>query len=320
MRFRRLAFKTRKSYLFWIERYSWWVFDHPAGTSEQKISAYLSYLANDRDVAAATQNQALNAIHFFYKRVRLQDLGDFASFARSTRPKKLPVVMSHAEIDAMLDHISGIHHLIASLLYGSGMRLVEGLSLRIHDIDFDRSQIFVRSAKRGKDRAVMFPESLVDAIKQQMQSVQRLHNKDLAEGFGQVHLPFALERKYPNAPKQWGWQWLFPASRFCAHPDTGKFARWHLHESAVQKAVKQAAKLAGIHKKVGPHTLRHSFATHLLESGVSLRAIQELLGHSHINTTQIYTHVAANSVTQITSPLEVKNNIHSANLTAVNFH
>jgi len=320
MRFRRMALKTRQSYLGWIERYIWWLFDHPSGSSEEKISAFLSYLATERNVAAATQNQALNAINFYYKRVRLQDLGDFSHFARATKPKKLPVVLSHAEVETLLSHLSGVHHLIASLLYGCGLRLTEGLSLRVQDVDFDRLQIMVRSGKREKDRAVMLPPSLIDPLKQQLQNIQRLHNKDLADGHGRVHIPFALSLKYPNAPKEWGWQFIFPAGRLCPHPDTGKIARWHLHESAVQKAVKLAARQSGITKKIGPHTLRHCFATHLLEAGNNLRDIQALLGHSHINTTQIYTHLATSGASRISSPLEKKSTAPSSNVVAVNFH
>jgi integron integrase len=320
MRDRHMALKSRRSYLHWIKRYCWWLFDHPQGSSEEKIAAFLSELANRSNLAVATQNQALNAIHFFYKQVRQQDLGDFSSFARSTRPKKLPVVLSHAEVDALLSHLTGVKYLIASLLYGTGMRLFEGLSLHVHDVDFDRWQIFVRSGKREKDRVVMLPQALVVDLRQQIKTVHRLHQRDLAAGYGQVHLPYALARKYQNASLEFGWQWIFPASRRCAHPDTGEFALWHLHESSVQKAVKLAARQAGITKKVGPHTLRHSFATHLLESGASLRHIQALLGHSHINTTQIYTHLTKQGGSGLPSPLDARPESASNNLQSSLIH
>lgn len=320
MRARHLSLNTRKSYIYWEKRYCWWLFDHNEGTSEEKISAFLSSLANIDNLAISTQNQALNALNFYYKYVRRQDLGDFSKFARSSRPKKLPVVLSHAEVQALLARMIGLQHLIVSLLYGTGMRLTEGLSLRIQDIDFDRDRIFVRSGKGAKDRVVMLPNSLVIDLKQQIKAVYRQHQRDLADGYGKVHLPYALASKYPNAQIEFGWQWVFPASRLCHHPDTGELARWHLHESAVQKAVKLAARQAGITKKVGPHTLRHCFATHLLESGTSLRHIQALLGHAHINTTQIYTHLTKQGGSGVPSPLDAKPISHSDNLQSSIIH
>jgi integron integrase len=308
MRFRRMSVKTRKSYLYWLENYSWWLFSHPKGSTEEKLTAFLTYLAKERNVSASTQKQALNALVFYYKRVRQQDIADISTFSRATKPKKLPVVLSTREVYGLLSHMNSTAWLVASIIYGAGLRLTEALSLRVHDIDFDRMQINVKAGKREKDRSVMLPGSIVAALQQQLEEVKRIHTQDLAKGHGDTHLPYALAKKYPNAPREWGWQFIFPSTKYCPHPDTGVWARWHLHESAIQKKVKQAAQLADIKKNIGPHTLRHSFATHLLESGTDIRTLQELLGHKHLSTTQIYTHVSTIGATGTVSPLEAINN------------
>ena len=304
VRFKRYSLKTERSYLGWCARYFAFCQRHPAGTSEEKIKGFLTELADRRNVAAATQRQALNAIIFFYKQCLGQDLGEFADFARAKRGRKLPVVMSRREVFALLDHLTGQMRLMVSLLYGCGLRLSECLRLRVKDIDFDRGAVCVRHGKGGKDRFVMLPGSLADGLRAQIDEVRRLHNQELAAGIADVELPFAIARKYPNAHKELAWQWVFPARKRSACPRTGSLRRHHLHDSAVQKEVKRAARLAGISKQVGPHTLRHSFATHLLEDGQDIRTVQELLGHKDVTTTMIYTHVLGKCTT-VRSPLDM---------------
>ena len=309
MRFRHMSLKTRKAYTYWLKTYIYWLLKNQNGDTEQKISGFLTYQAKVKNVSTSTQRQALNAIIFYYKRCRKQSLGEF-DFTFATKPKKIPEVLSAQEVDALLAHLKGIPWLAASIMYGCGLRLTECLSLRIHDIDFDRMQIQVRAGKREKDRAMRLPEPLIIPIKAQMEESKRQHNIDIANGM-EVHLPYALAKKYPNASCEWGWQWLLPSKRLCPHPDTGLLARWHLHESAIQRPIKQGAKTAGITKRVCPHILRHSYATHLLERGIDIRTLQELLGHKDLSTTQIYTHVTANGAAGVLSPLETR---HCANL------
>lgn len=230
------------------------------------------------------------------------DLGDIGQFRAASRPKRLPTVLSTDEVASLLSHMHGTTWLIASLLYGSGLRLQEALSLRVQDVDLRRGLIMVRSGKGDKDRSAILPSSLRDALAQQIDNTRRLHTIDLANGYGEVYLPHALERKHPNAPKQTGWQYLFPSTQICVCPRTGVMRRHHLHDSALSKALKAATSAA--HKRVGAHTLRHSFATHLLERGTDIRTIQQLLGHADVSTTQIYTHVARNGAAGVISPLE----------------
>lgn len=304
MRLKHMALKTEKAYTYWIKRYSWWLFDHPNGSHEQKLNYFLTYLATERHVAPSTQTQALNALAFLYKSVLSITLGDIGTFSRARKPKRVPTVLSVDEVQRLRRNLTGIHWLICNLLYGSGLRLAECLSLRTQDVDFDRQQIIIRNGKGAKDRAVMLPAPLAAPLKQQIETARRIHRRDLANGFGDVYLPYALERKLGSACKDFRWQYIFQATKISADPQTGVMRRHHLHDSAVSKAIRQAAKSAGITKRVGAHTLRHSFATHLLERGISLRTIQELLGHSDIRTTEIYTHVAANAATCTKSPLE----------------
>lgn len=303
IRFKHYSLKTEKTYMGWCRRFFLFCKDNPGGTSEEKITAFLSGLVNERNVSESTQRQALNAIVFFYKACLHQDLSNFADFARAKRGRKLPVVLSRSEVSALLDHITGINWVIASLLYGSGLRLNEALRLRVKDIDFDRVTIMVRHGKNKKDRAVMLPMSMVEPLRHHLLEVTRLHNIELSKGISDVSLPFALARKYPHAARELAWQWVFPASKRSVCPRTGVVRRHHIHETAIQRAVKRAAKVAGITKQAGCHTLRHSFATHLLESGYELRTIQELLGHKHLSTTQIYTHVLQQGIA-VRSPLD----------------
>ncbi len=304
LRFRQMSMKTEKSYLQWLKRYASWCVQHPGGDHSEKIISFLTYLARVRNVSASTQRQALNAIVFIYKQALKIDIGDISGFAYAKKPRTLPVVLSKEEVALVLPKIAGQNYLIVSLLYGAGLRLNEALSLRIKDIDFDRKIISVRAGKGNKDRTVMLPAPVADRLQHHIEDVRRIHNRDLTNGFGDVYMPNALARKYPKAEKQFTWQFVFPASRIGADPRTGALRRHHVHDSAVSKAIKCAVRASSINKKVGAHTFRHSFATHLLESGSNIRTIQELLGHKHVSTTMIYTHVSTKGAAGTTSPLE----------------
>jgi len=304
IRFKHMSYRTEKAYVHWITRFGHWCHGHPDGGHEEKVRCYLTHLATDRDVSASTQNQALNAIVFLYRQVLKIDVGDFSGFHPARLPRHLPMVLSRDEVARLLSHLSGMHWMIAALLYGSGLRLAECLSLRVQDIDFGRRIITVRDGKGAKDRAVMLPDSVADPLRHHIEDVRRQHQKDLAGGYGSVYLPHALERKYPSAAHEFGWQYIFPASKIGACPRTGELRRHHLHDSAMSKALRQARLAAKITKRMGAHTLRHSFATHLLEDGTDIRTIQQLLGHADVSTTQIYTHVAERGAAGVTSPLE----------------
>lgn len=304
IRFRHMSYRTEQAYLHWIKRYGHWCRDHSVGGHEDKVRAFLTHLARERDVSASTQNQALNAVVFLYKQVLQQDVGDFSGFHPARLPRHLPVVLSQAEVGTLLSHLTGMHWIIAALLYGAGLRLNECLSLRVKDIDFSRKVIMVRDGKGAKDRAVMLPGSVSEPLRHHLDDVRRIHARDLAVGLGGAYMPGALGRKYPAAAKEFGWQFAFPASRPGPDPRTGEIRRHHLHDSAMSKAIRTARLAARIHKPVGAHTLRHSFATHLLENGTDIRTIQQLLGHADVSTTQIYTHVAERGAAGVTSPLE----------------
>lgn len=307
-RFRHLSYRTEQSYIRWIKRYGVWCRSNSDGTHADKLRGYLSYLAIDRKVSKATQQQALNALVFFYKQVLGIEVGDIGRFRPATTPKKLPVVLSQNEVAELLNNMQGTTWLIASLLYGSGLRLNEALSIRVHDVDFDRSIITVRQGKGDKDRCAPLPSSLIDPLAAQIAQCKITHQRDLKNGYGEVYLPHALERKYPQAAKDIGWQYIFQSTKIGACPRTGVMRRHHLHDSAVSKAIKYAARKIKLNKRVGAHVLRHSFATHLLERGTDIRTIQQLLGHSNVSTTQIYTHVARNGAAGTISPLESINN------------
>ena len=303
-RFRHLSIKTERSYLHWIVRYGRWCAQHRDGDHAEKLRLFLTHLAVERRVSKSTQQQALNALVFMYRQVMGIDLGDIGPFRPATAPKRLPVVLSQPEVSALLSQMTGTTWLIASLLYGSGLRLAEALSLRVQDVDIARGIITVRSGKGDKDRTVPLPSPLKDRLHLQLEQCRIIHQQDLANGFGEVYLPNAIERKYPSAAKAPGWQYLFQASKISACPRTGVLRRHHLNDSAVSKAIKKAVRATGITKRVGAHTLRHSFATHLLERGTDIRTIQQLLGHAHVTTTQIYTHVATTGAAGVASPLE----------------
>ena len=299
------SIRTEKSYTDWIKRYI--LFHgkrHPKEMGEAEISQFLSHLAVKGKVAASTQNQALNAIVFLYKQVLKIDLGQFEDVQWVRKPAKLPTVMTKSEVDRVFVRMSGVYLVIAQILYGSGLRLMECLRLRVKDIDFERNQIIVRDGKGDKDRATMLPNALKPIIADHLHEVKKIHQQDLVQGYGEVYLPHALYRKYPNAPKEWIWQYVFPAGRISIDPRTGTKRRHHIHESQVQRAVRNAVRAAKIPKRVTPHTLRHSFATHLLEAGYDIRNIQELLGHSDVSTTMIYTHVINKGGLGVRSPLD----------------
>lgn len=304
LRFQHKAYRTEKSYLHYMRRYAYWCRDHAALSHEDKIRGFLTDLAVRGNVSASTQSVALNAVAFLYRHVLKIEVGDFSGFKPARQPRRLPTVLSKDEVAALLGHLSGIHWMIAALLYGSGLRLNEALSLRIKDVDFGRHIITVRDGKGAKDRAVPLPGPVAEPLRHHIEDVKRMHAQDLAAGYGSVYLPHALERKYPRAAYEIGWQFVFPASKIGACPRTGELRRHHIHDSAVSKALKAARKAARITKHAGAHTLRHSFATHLLESGTDIRTIQELLGHADVSTTQIYTHVATKGAAGVTSPLE----------------
>ncbi len=269
-----------------------------------EVEAFLTHLAVNRNVAPATQNQALAAILFLYREVLALELPWLDGVTRATKPPRLPVVLTETEVRGLLAQLDGTHHLIASLLYGSGLRLMEAIRLRIKDVDFERLEITVRDGKGGKDRRTMLPTSLVEPMRQHLGRVRILHEQDLQSGLGPVYLPYALERKYPRAGYELGWQYFFPAASPSKDPRGGTVRRHHLGEQAFQRAKKSAVKRAGINKPASSHSLRHSFATHLLEKGYDIRTVQELLGHSDVRTTQIYTHVLNRGGNAVRSPLD----------------
>lgn len=296
---------TERCYLGWINRFLYFHKEkHPCDCMESDVASFLEHLTLKRKVSGATQAQALNALVFFFARVLEQPLGDIGPFKRPKKPKRLPTVLSSQEVKALLRNLTGNNRLMVYLMYGSGMRVMECVRLRILDLDFDYKQILVRSGKGNKDRSVPMPGSLSDALQAQVERVKQIHEEDLAAGYGSVYLPGALARKYPNAEKELRWQYLFPASRIAQDPRTGSVRRHHIHQSVIQRCIKQGAEQIGINKRVTSHTMRHSFATHLLETGTDIRTIQALLGHADVSTTMIYTHIAGVSSHGARSPLD----------------
>jgi integron integrase len=297
--------RTEKAYVGWIVRYvRFHALRHPAEMGADEVTEFLSHLATGPRVAASTQNQALSAILFLYKHVLEVDLPWLDGLVRAKRPQRIPTVMSRAEVRHLLEQMHGTPRLVASLLYGSGMRLMECMRLRVQDLDLGRSEIRVRDGKGAKDRVTMLPESLHQGLEAQLIYARGLHRQDLAAGGGAVAMPESLRRKYPNAEREWMWQWVFPATRTYTCRETGQTRRHHLHETVVQREVRSAAIRAGIPRRCGCHTLRHSFATHLLESGYDIRTIQELLGHRDVSTTMVYTHVLNRGGRGVRSPLD----------------
>jgi integron integrase len=304
-RLKHFSYKTEKAYLDWIKRFI--VYHkkrHPKELFEKDISNYLSFLADKVHVSSSTQNQALSAILFLYRDVLKIELSKISNIHRPRRPRKLPVVFTKDEVKAVLTQLKDSKKLMAYLMYGSGFRLMECLRLRVKDVDFNYNHIIVRDGKGNKDRITMLPKLLKEPLKFHLNKVKILHEQDLKKGFGEVYLPFALEKKYPNATKEWCWQYVFPAFRLSVNPYTGKIGRHHEFETNLQRAVKNAIKKAKINKNGSCHTLRHSFATHLLENGYDIRTVQELLGHKDVRTTMIYTHVLNKGGLGVKSPLD----------------
>jgi len=292
LRLKHYSYRTEQSYIAWMKRFIFFHNkQHPDTMGEKEIEAFLTHLAVNRNVSASTQNQALCALLFLYKEVLGRELSWLDSMQRAKRPARLPVVLTTLEVQKLLNQLQGRSWLMASLLYGSGLRLMECARLRVKDVEFSRHEIIVRGGKGDKDRITMLPAALIAPLQLHLEKVKVLHTQDLAEGFGDVALPLALAQKYPNAGKEWGWQYVFPASKRSIDPYSGKERRHHIDEQTLQRAVKQAIKSADIHKPASSHTLRHSFATHLLQTGYDIRTVQELLGHKDVSTTMIYTHV-----------------------------
>lgn len=305
LRMKHYSLRTEKACLYWIRRYIHANGRrHPRELDGVAVECFLSRLATEHNVAPSTQNQALSALLFLYREVLGIRLPWMENVVRAKRQRRLPVVLSKGETAALLRQMSGREALMAGLLYGSGLRLMECMRLRIKDVDFERNEITVREGKGGKDRKTVLPTSLREALRLQIASTRLMHARDLEAGFGEVWLPHALSRKYPNAPKQAAWQYVFPATRRSVNPRDGRECRHHIDEKILQRAVSSAARAAGIDKPVSPHTLRHCFATHLLESGSDIRTVQELLGHQDVTTTQIYTHVLNRGAGGVLSPLD----------------
>jgi integron integrase len=306
LRTRHYSIRTEKAYVGWVRRYV--LFHgkrHPDTLGEAEIGAYLSSLANQEKVSASPQNQALAALLFLYQEVlgrKIEWLGDLV---HAKRPARVPIVLSRDEARALLAQLEGPVWLVGGLLYGGGLRLLEALQIRVKDVDLARREVTVRRGKGQKDRRTVLPGVLVEPLRAHMAAVRAQHDRDLKSGAGAVALPDAIARKYPSAPREWAWQWVFPATRTYADRETGEIRRHHLHESVIQHAVRAGAAAAGIPKPVTPHTLRHSFATHLLEGGYDIRTIQELMGHKDVSTTMIYTHVLNRGAGGVRSPLDL---------------
>jgi integron integrase len=304
-RLRHYSIRTEQAYVSWIKRYI--LFHdkkHPKDMDKAEIEAFLTYLAKDLNVSSSTQNQAFNALLFLYNQVLHKSLDDKINAIRAKKPRRLPTVMTNEEAMKVVKGLSGSNRLMAKLLYGSGLRLMECLRLRVKDIDFGMNQIMVRDGKGKIDRVTLLPESAKLKLIEHLERVKTVHENDLSQGYGKVYLPYALSRKYPNANRDWGWQYVFPSKSLSKDPRTGEIRRHHIHENSLQKAVKKAVRLARIIKPVSCHTFRHSFATHLLEDGYDIRTVQELLGHKDVSTTMIYTHVLKKGGKAVRSPID----------------
>jgi len=305
MRRKHYSIRTEQSYVDWIRRFILFHSKrHPAQMAEPEVTAFLTHLARDNGVAASTQNQALSALLFLYKQVLKQDLGWLENVERAKKPARLPVVLTREEVRELFRQLHGTTRLMGGLLYGSGLRLMECVRLRVKDVDFGYARITVRDAKGGKDRVTMLPLNLAAGLQRHLQKVRAQYEQDSVEGFGEVWLPDALEKKYPNAAREWSWQYVFPSSRLSVDPRSGKRQRHHIAEGVLQAAVKNAVRAAGLTKPATCHTLRHSFATHLLERGYDIRTVQELLGHKDVSTTMVYTHVLSKPGIGVKSPLD----------------
>jgi integron integrase len=305
LRLKHMSRSTEKSYLYYILDYIYFHNKrHPQEMGVDEIRAYLSHLAIQKNVAGSTQNVALSALLFLYRQVLKSDLPDIDNIERARRPKRLPVVLTRREVQEVLAIVDGVEGLFLQLLYGTGMRLMEGLRLRVKDIDFEQKEIIIRDGKGEQDRMTMLPEKLLEPLRQQLVYAQALHKIDLSMGLGEVELPYALASKYSNAAKAWKWQYVFPSPTRSVDPRTGRKGRHHLSEDRIQRSMKRALRQTEINKNASPHTLRHSFATHLLESGYDIRTVQELLGHKDVQTTMVYTHVLNRGGEGVISPLD----------------
>ena len=305
VRFKHYSLATERQYVHWVKRFI--LFHnkrHPHEMGPAEVEAFLTHLAVDGHVSASTQNQALSALLFLYREVLEQDLPWLQEVVRVKRPARLPVVLTQTEVAEVLERMQGVHGLMARLLYGTGMRLMEVVRLRVKDVDFERLEIVVRDGKGGKDRVTMLPRKLATPLQEHMVWRRRLFEDDTAKGMADVFLPDALERKYPNAGTSWGWQYIFPSGSYSVDPRSGAERRHHMDEKLLQRSMKKAVQAASIAKPATPHTLRHSFATHLLQSGYDIRTIQELLGHADVATTMIYTHVLNQGGKGVASPLD----------------
>lgn len=305
MRFKHYSLRTERTYREWIRRFI--LFHgkrHPREMGPTEVSSFLSDLAVRHHVASSTQNQALNALVFLYGQVLHMELGGIGQIERAKRPERLPVVLTRQEVERVLNGMTGTCQLMAKLLYGSGMRLMECVRLRVKDVDFQKNHIVVREGKGFKDRVTILPAAVKEALAEHLKRVKLLHETDLAEGYGRVYLPYALKEKYPTADREWGWQYVFPAAGLSRDPRGGEIRRHHCNEQVLQRAVKDAVRLAGIAKPASCHSLRHSFATQLLENGYDIRTVQELLGHNDVSTTMIYTHVMSKPGVGVRSPLD----------------
>jgi integron integrase len=305
LRVKHYSIRTEEQYVSWIRRYV--LFHgkrHPREMGEREVEAFLTHLAVAGNVSASTQNQAKAALLFLYAQVLGVELGWREGVTTAKSVRRLPVVLTEEEVRALLAQLKGLHWLIASLLYGAGLRLMEAIRLRVKDIDFARREIVVRDGKGGKDRVTVLPAKFVEPLRQQLARARELHSSDCLAGYGEVYVPFALARKYPRAPREWSWQYAFPATVLSEDPRSGRMRRHHFDEQAVQRAVKEAVRRAGIVKPASPHTLRHSFATHLLQAGYDIRTVQELLGHADVKTTMVYTHVLNRGGRGVLSPMD----------------
>jgi len=305
LRSRHYSRRTEETYVMWVKRFIFFHnVRHPADMAEPEINTFLTHWAVKEKVSASTQNQALSALLFLYRHVIGREIGNLGDVIRARKPTRLPVVMTREEVKSVLAHLTGDKRLMASLMYGTGLRLMECVRLRVQDIDFSCNEILVRDGKGAKDRITMLPESLKEPLQNHLKKVKAIHEKDLADGWGRVLMPDALDRKYPNAPKEWRWQWVFSQENRWINPKTNEQGRHHIDESLVQKAVRDAVGIAGLTKRATCHTFRHSFATHLLEDGYDIRTIQDLLGHKDIKTTMIYTHVLNRGPAGVRSPVD----------------
>jgi len=305
IRLKHYSIRTEQAYVDWIKRFILHNGKkHPNELGAEEVEAFLTHLAVQGRVAASTQNQAKSALLFLYREVLGDELPWLDNVEQAKTPKRLPVVLTREEVQRVLSQLEGQHRLVAGLLYGAGLRILECLRLRVKDVDFARKEILVRDGKGFKDRVTMLPQSLILVLQQHLERVEALHEQDLQAGYGAVFLPNALDRKYPNAAREWGWQYVFPSANLSTDPRSGEVRRHHVQDQAVQRAVKQAVRNAGLVKPATPHTFRHSFATHLLEGGYDIRTVQELLGHSDVSTTMIYTRVLNKGGRGVASPLD----------------